>query len=224
MKILIVEDESKLALNFKKGLEQQSYEVEVAIDGLMGKSMALGNTYDIIIMDVKLPKMNGFELIKALRCAKLKIPILMITCLASIEDKLKDYESGVDAYLIKPFTMGELVERLQALYKKRYDIPEEERILKLADLQVNLNSKMVQRAGTELDLTAKEFALLAYLLTNQGNLVSRAEIAENVWKNSFDPSSKVIDVYINFLRKKVDTNFPVRLIHPLAEKGYLMKQ
>ncbi len=224
MKILIVEDEPKLAAHVKKGLEEQSYEVEVAFDGAMGKRMALSNCYDVIIMDVNLPKMNGFDVATALREAKLKTPILMLTALGTMEDKLTGFDSGADDYLVKPFEFRELLARLRALYKRSSEAPLQATVLKIADLELNLGDKTVKRGGKKLDLTAKEFSLLEYFMRNRGRVVSRVDIAEKVWEINFDTGTNVIDVYVNFLRKKVDKNFPVKLIHTVVGMGYIMKE
>lgn len=224
MKILVVEDEPKLAAYVKKGLEEQSYEVEVAFDGMMGKRMALSNAYDVIIMDVNLPKMNGFDVATALREEKLKTPILMLTALGTMEDKLTGFDAGADDYLVKPFEFRELLARLRALYKRSSEGPLQATILKIADLELNLDDKTVKRVGKKLDLTAKEFSLLEYFMRNRGRVVSRVDIAEKVWEINFDTGTNVIDVYVNFLRKKVDKDFPVKLIHTVVGMGYIMKE
>jgi heavy metal response regulator len=224
MKILIVEDEPKLASYIQKGLEEQAYEVEVAYDGLMGKRLASGHHYDVIIMDVNLPKMNGFDVATALREAKLKTPILMLTALGTMEDKLTGFDSGADDYLVKPFEFRELLARLRALYKRSSEAPLQATVLKIADLELNLGDKTVKRGGKKLDLTAKEFSLLEYFMRNRGRVVSRVDIAEKVWEINFDTGTNVIDVYVNFLRKKVDKNFPVKLIHTVVGMGYIMKE
>ena len=224
MKILIVEDEPKLASYVKKGLEEQNYEIEIAYDGVMGKRMALSHHYDVIIMDVNLPKMNGFDVASALRAEKLKTPILMLTALGTMEDKLTGFDAGADDYLVKPFEFRELLARLRALYKRSSEGPVQATVLKIADLELNLDDKTVKRDGKKLDLTAKEFALLEYLMRNRGRVVSRVDIAEKVWEINFDTGTNVIDVYVNFLRKKVDKNFPVKLIHTVVGMGYIMKE
>jgi len=224
MKILIVEDEPKLASYIQKGLEEQTYEVEVAYDGLMGKRMASGNYFDLIIMDVNLPKMNGFDLATALRNEKVKAPILMLTALGTTEDKLTGFDAGADDYLVKPFEFRELLARIRALYKRSAEGPIKAGILKIADLELNLDDKSVKRAGRKLELTAKEFSLLEYLMRNKSRVVSRVDIAEKVWEINFDTGTNVIDVYVNFLRKKVDKGFPTKLIHTVVGMGYIMKE
>jgi DNA-binding response OmpR family regulator len=224
MKILIVEDEPKLASYIQKGLEEQAYEVQLAYDGLMGKHMASGTYFDIIIMDVNLPKLNGFDLASSLRSEKVKTPILMLTALGTTEDKLAGFDSGADDYLVKPFEFRELLARIRALHKRSSEGPIKNGILKIADLEVNLDDKTVQRAGRKLELTAKEFSLLEYLIRNKGRVVSRVDIAEKVWDLHFDTGTNVIDVYVNFLRKKVDKSFPTKLIHTVVGMGYIMKE
>jgi DNA-binding response OmpR family regulator len=224
MKILIVEDEPKLASYIQKGLEEQAYEVQLAYDGLMGKRMASGTYFDIIIMDVNLPKLNGFDLASSLRSEKVKTPILMLTALGTTEDKLAGFDSGADDYLVKPFEFRELLARIRALHKRSSEGPIKNGILKIADLEVNLDDKTVQRAGRKLELTAKEFSLLEYLIRNKGRVVSRVDIAEKVWDLHFDTGTNVIDVYVNFLRKKVDKSFPTKLIHTVVGMGYIMKE
>jgi DNA-binding response OmpR family regulator len=224
MKILLVEDEPKLASYIQKGLEEQTYEVEVAFDGSMGKRMASANHYDVIIMDVNLPKMNGFDLANTLRSEKVKTPILMLTALGTMEDKLAGFESGADDYLVKPFEFRELLARIRALYKRTSEGPPSAGSLKIADLELNLDDKSVRRAGRKLELTAKEFSLLEHLMRNKGRVVSRVDIAEKVWEINFDTGTNVIDVYVNFLRKKVDKDFPLKLIHTVVGMGYIMRE
>ncbi|MFC5537459.1 response regulator [Rhodocytophaga aerolata] len=224
MKILIVEDEPKLASYIQKGLEEQAYEVQLAYDGLMGKHLACSTYFDVIIMDVNLPKMNGFDLANALRGEKVKTPILMLTALGTTEDKLAGFDAGADDYLVKPFEFRELLARIRALYKRSSEGPIKNGVLKIADLELNLDDKTVQRAGRKLELTAKEFSLLEYLIRNKGRVVSRVDIAEKVWDLHFDTGTNVIDVYVNFLRKKVDKSFPTKLIHTVVGMGYIMKE
>ncbi|GAA4466558.1 response regulator transcription factor [Nibrella saemangeumensis] len=224
MKILVVEDEPKLASFVKRGLEEQSCEVDVAYDGQIGQTMALSNSYDVIVLDVNLPKMNGFDLAQSLRKNQIKTPILMLTALGSVEDKLEGFESGADDYLVKPFEFRELMARLRALYKRGQDTGVKANVLKVADLELDLNEKVARRGGKRIELTAKEFGLLEYLMRNRGRVVSRIDIAEKVWDIHFDTGTNVIDVYVNFLRKKVDKDFPARLIHTVIGMGYMLKE
>jgi DNA-binding response OmpR family regulator len=190
----------------------------------MGKRLASANHYDIIIMDVNLPKMNGFDLASALRAEKVKTPVLMLTALGTMEDKLTGFDSGADDYLVKPFEFRELLARIRALYKRTSEGPVSAGCLKIADLELNLDDKTVRRAGRKLELTAKEFSLLEHLMRNKGRVVSRVDIAEKVWEINFDTGTNVIDVYVNFLRKKVDKDFPVKLIHTVVGMGYIMRE
>ena len=223
MRILLVEDEPKVAAFIKKGLEEQAYEVDQAYDGFFGKKLALENDYDLIILDVILPQKNGLEVCKEIRQIKPGVSILMLTALGSTDDKILGLDSGADDYLVKPFVFQELVARIRALTRRSYDAPANE-ILRLADLELNLTKKTVTRSGTPLNLTAREFALLHYLMRNKERVVSRVDIIEQVWETSFDTGSNVIDVYINFLRKKIDKDFSPKLIHTLVGMGYVLKE
>lgn len=223
MRILLVEDEPKVASFIKKGLEEQSYEVDQAYDGNFGLKMALQNEYDLIILDIILPHMNGLEVCQAVRKKKSQVPILMLTALGSTDDKIIGLDAGADDYLTKPFEFKELLARLRALARRSGDSGGGEK-LTIADLEMDLGSKTVSRGGKPINLTAREFALLHYLLRNRGRVVSRVDITENVWETSFDTGSNVIDVYINFLRKKIDKGFPGKLIHTLVGMGYVLKE
>ncbi len=223
MRVLVVEDEPKLASFVKKGLEEQSCEVDVAFDGQIGRTMALSNSYDVIVLDVNLPKMNGLDLVQALRQEKISTPVLMLTAMGSVDDKLAGFDAGADDYLVKPFEFRELMARLRALYKRGADGGLQSNILKVADLELDLNEKIARRGGKRIELTAKEFGLLEYLMRNRGRVVSRIDIAERVWDIHFDTGTNVIDVYVNFLRKKIDKDFPNRLIHTVIGMGYMLK-
>jgi two-component system, OmpR family, copper resistance phosphate regulon response regulator CusR len=223
MKILLVEDEPKVASFIKKGLEEQAYEVEQAYDGNFGLKMALQNEYDLIILDIILPHMSGLDVCRAVRKKNMQVPILMLTALGSTDDKITGLDAGADDYLTKPFEFKELLARLRALARRSADNGNSEK-LSIADLEMDLDSKMVTRAGKPINLTAREFSLLHYLLRNRGRVVSRVDITENVWETSFDTGSNVIDVYINFLRKKIDRGFPSKLIHTLVGMGYVLKE
>lgn len=223
MRILLVEDEPKVASFIKKGLEEQSYEVDQAYDGFFGKKLALENDYDLIILDVILPQKNGLEVCREIRQVKPAVAILMLTALGSTDDKILGLDSGADDYLVKPFVFQELMARIRALTRRAYEAPANE-VLRLADLELNLTKKTVSRSGTPISLTAREFALLHYLMRNKDRVVSRVDIIEQVWETSFDTGSNVIDVYINFLRKKIDKDFSPKLIHTLVGMGYVLKE
>jgi len=223
MKVLVVEDEPKLASFVKKGLEEQSCEVDVAFDGQIGRTMALSNPYDVIVLDVNLPKLNGFDLVQSLREEKISTPVLMLTAMGSVDDKIAGFDAGADDYLVKPFEFRELMARLRALHKRGSEGGLQSNILKVADLELDLNEKIARRGNKRIELTAKEFGLLEYLMRNRGRVVSRIDIAEKVWDIHFDTGTNVIDVYVNFLRKKIDKDFPNRLIHTVIGMGYMIK-
>jgi two-component system, OmpR family, copper resistance phosphate regulon response regulator CusR len=223
MKILLVEDEPKVASFIKKGLEEQSYEVSQAFDGFFGRKLALENEYDLIILDVILPQMNGLEVCREIRKHNATVSILMLTALGNTDDKITGLDSGADDYLVKPFEFKELLARIRALTRRVSESPTGE-VLHMADLEMNLARKTVTRAGQPISLTAREFSLLYFLLRNRDRVVSRVDIIEQVWETSFDTGSNVIDVYINFLRKKIDKDFSPKLIHTLVGMGYVMKE
>lgn len=223
MRILLIEDEPKVASFIKKGLEEQSYEVSQAYDGFYGKRLALENEYDLIILDIILPQLNGLEVCKAIRQYNSSVAILMLTALGNTTDKIEGLDAGADDYLVKPFEFQELLARIRALTRRKSDMPAGE-ILRIADLEMDLSRKTVARNGQPITLTAREFALLSYLMRNKGRVVSRVDIIEHVWETSFDTGSNVIDVYINFLRKKVDKDQPTKLIHTLVGMGYVVKE
>jgi DNA-binding response OmpR family regulator len=224
MKILVVEDEPKLASFIKKGLEEQSCEVDVAFDGQVGRTMALNNPYDVIILDVNLPKMNGFDVVQSIRQENIRIPVLMLTAMGSVDDKLTGFEAGADDYLVKPFEFRELMARLRALTKRSSDGGLQANVIRVADLELDLNEKVARRGDKRIELTAKEFGLLEYFMRNRGRVVSRIDIAEKVWDIHFDTGTNVIDVYVNFLRKKIDKDFPTKLIHTVIGMGYMLKE
>lgn len=223
IKILVVEDEPKVAGFIKRGLEEQGYCIEVAYDGKVGKSMVLTNAYDLIILDINLPYTNGYELCQFIRNRNEQLPVLMLTALGSTEDKLTGFEMGADDYLIKPFEFRELTARTKVLLKRSFQSEAPARYIQITDLEINLESKTVKRAGLKIELTAKEYALLVYLAQNKGKVISRADIAEKIWDINFDTGTNVIDVYVNFLRKKIDRGFNPKLIHTQVGMGYILK-
>lgn len=223
MKILLVEDEPKTAQFIKQGLEESSYQVDVATDGLQGEAMALTNQYQLVITDLVLPRMDGREMCKALRQAKLGIPILMLTALGTTEEVVAGFESGADDYLVKPFEFRELLVRIKALLKRTKFI-DEAPLLRAADLIVDTSSRVVKRGNHTITLTAKEFALLEYFLQHQGKVISRAELAKNIWKVDFDTGTNMVEVYVNYLRNKIDRDFSPRLIHTQFGMGYILKE
>lgn len=223
MKILVIEDEPKVASFIKQGLEEQSNNVTVAYDGFFGHKLATENEFDVIVLDLMIPYINGLDLCKKLREEGIKTPILMLTALGSTDDKVTGLETGADDYMVKPFEFKELVARIRALSKRFTDTVQLPKILKVADLEMNLDEKSVKRGGKYIDLTAKEFSLLEFLLRNKNRVVSRAEISEKVWDIHFDTGTNVIDVYVNFLRKKVDKEFDRKLIQTMVGMGYVIK-
>jgi len=222
-KILIIEDEPKVANFIKKGLEEHHFTSDIAFDGLIGKRMALVEKYDLIILDLNLPHINGFELCSIIRNADIRIPILMLTALGSTDDIVSGFEKGADDYLVKPFEFRELLARIRALLKRATTPVSGSSILKIDNLEINLDAKTVKRDNKLIVLTAKEFFLLEYLVRNEGKVISRAEIAQKIWEIAFDASSNVIDVYINFLRKKIDKDYTPKLIHTVVGMGYVVK-
>ncbi len=223
-KILVVEDEKKIADTLKQGLEENDFYVEVAYDGLIGYKRTQSFAFNLVVLDLNLPGLNGFEFCKSLRADNASIPIIMLTALSNLNDKIEGYEAGADDYIVKPFEFKELLMKIRVLLKRtmNQNIPVGN-LLKAADLEMNLDSKEVKRGETAISLTAKEFQLLEYLLRNKNRLVSRASIAVNVWDIDFDTNTNVIDVYINYVRNKVDKPFEQKLIQTQVGMGYILK-
>lgn len=220
MRILLVEDERNVAAFIKKGLEEEYYSVDIAEDGSEGLLMALSNDYDLIILDIMLPGINGVEICKRIREKDRRVPILMLTAVDSVESKVRGLESGADDYLTKPFAFSELLARIKALLRR---VPDTINELTIGDLRMELLSRRVYRGNREITLTPKEFSLLEYLLRNSGRVLSRTQIIENVWGYNFDPGSNVVDVHIKFLREKIDSGSERRLIHTIRGAGYILK-
>ncbi|GAB3718186.1 response regulator [Spirosoma lituiforme] len=223
MRILIVEDEVKTVQSIKQGLEEHQWDVDVAYDGAMGFQLAVRSSYALIITDIILPGMNGLELCQKLRDANVSTPILMLTALGTTEDKIIGLDAGADDYLIKPFEFRELMARVRALTRRNNSVTQSANLLKIADLELNPDTKQVVRAGKEIALTAKEFQLLEYFLRHQGRVISKVELAEKLWDLTFDTGTNVIEVYINFLRKKIDKDFEPKLLHTQIGMGYVVK-
>lgn len=223
MKVLVVEDEPKVAHFIKTGLEEKGFEVDVAFDGQTGESLARNNVYDIIIMDVIMPFVNGIELCKRLRLRNIETPILMLTALSSTEDKVSGFDAGADDYLVKPFEFNELVVRVVALTKRASAPLKKTNTLAAGPLILDMDKKIAIRENLNIDLTSKEYQLLEFLMRNKGRVVSRSEIAEKVWDIRFDTGTNVVDVYINILRKKIDKNFENKLIHTRIGMGYILE-
>jgi len=223
-KILIVEDERKIADTLRFGLTEKGYFVEVAYDGAIGHRLFQSNKYNLIILDINLPGINGFELCRMIRASDAHIPVIMLTSLLTLEDKVEGYDAGADDYIVKPFAFKELLLKIRAVLKRTMNqqLPVGN-VLKANDLEINLDSKEVKRGSVKISLTAKEFQLLEYLLRNKNKIVSRSDIALNVWDIDFDTNTNVIDVYINYLRNKVDKPFDQKLIQTHVGMGYILK-
>jgi len=221
MKILIVEDEPKVASFIKKGLEENNYDAEVAYDGLTAEKLVKSNRYDLFILDIIIPGINGLDLCRKLKEINSNIPVLMLTALGTTDDKITGFEAGASDYLVKPFEFRELLARVRVLLRKP-DLPlEKTNILVAGDLELDLERKMVRRNDTYIDLTAKEFSLLEYFMRNRGRVLSRVDIAEKVWDIKFDFGTNVVDVYVNFLRKKIDKGYDKKMIHTRVGFGYV---
>lgn len=222
--ILLVEDEEKVASFITNGLREHKHEVDVMNDGFAGLNAAINKTYDLVILDVMLPIINGIELCKQLREHRLKVPVLMLSALGSVDDKVNGLKAGADDYLLKPFHFSELLARIDALLR-RHQLVEatNNHILAFEDLKLNTWDKTAERAGKQIVLTAKEYALLELFLNNPNKLLSREFITEKVWGLNFDTGTNMVDVYINYLRNKVQKGFDKKLIHTVIGMGYILK-
>lgn len=222
MRILVVEDEKKVAAFIKRGLEEEGYSVDVAYDGAEGVQMAEGVSYDLLIMDVMLPKKDGLAVVKELRQTGRSTPVLMLTARDTTDDIVAGLDAGSDDYLTKPFAFAELSARVRALVRR--SVMERGAELVFADLRMDPVSHQVWRGEREIDLTAKEYGLLELLMRNPNTVLSRTTIAEQVWEHTFDTFTNIIDVYVNYLRKKVDKGFERRLIHTVRGQGYVLRE
>lgn len=223
-KILIVEDHVKMADSISKGLEENGFKTDVAYDGFIGKRLSDSNDYNLIILDINLPLLNGYELCAEIRKKDSQVPVIMLTALGSTEDKLLGFDKGADDYIVKPFEFRELLARIKALLKRMPTNKKSQAILRVADLEMDIEGKTVKRGDNFIDLTAKEFSLLEYLVRNTGKVISKADIADKIWNINFDTGTNVIEVYVNFLRKKIDKYYPVKLIHTQIGMGYVLKE
>jgi len=227
LKILLVEDELKVLQFIRQGLEEHGFEVEYAYDGEFGLKLALSHSFDLIVLDVIIPQISGLDLCRRIRQKDDKVKILMLTALGSLSDKLEGFEAGADDYLVKPFDFPELLARIKSLMKRSTQNAGEQRppanIIKVADLEVNTDNKRVRRGGKEIKLTAKEYLLLEFLALNKNRVLSKVDIAERVWDLNFDTGTNVIEVYINFLRNKIDKGFQPKLLHTMVGMGYILK-
>jgi two-component system copper resistance phosphate regulon response regulator CusR len=220
VRILLVEDEARVAGFIAKGLREQAYAVDIAGDGEQALYQAAVNQYDIVILDVMLPLKDGHTVCRELRASGFRTPILMLTARGAVDDRVEGLDSGADDYLAKPFDFKELLARLRALLRRSAALRPQ--VLRVADLTLNTASHAAARAGKPVSLTAKEYALIEFLVLNQGRVVGREQIGQHVWDENFDPLSNVIDVYIKRLRAKLDTGFSRRLIHTRRGEGYIL--
>ena len=225
-KILVVEDEVKVANAVKKGLEENGFEVDVAYDGRMGKSLGASNSYDLVILDLNLPHSNGYEVCEVIRQKNNRVPIIMLTALGGMDDKMQAFEIGADDYLVKPFDFRELLARIRVFLKRAgSEILENTQFkIAIADLEIDREKKEVIRGGKKIALTAKEYQLLEFLALHKGKVISKLVIAEKVWDIDFDTGTNVIEVYMNFLRKKIDKDFPGKLLHTKTGMGYYLSE
>lgn len=222
MKILVVEDEKKVASFIKRGLEDDNYKVSVAYDGLDGFKQAREGDYNLVIMDMMLPKKDGMTVVKELREAGNRVPVLMLTARDNMEDIVSGLDAGSDDYLTKPFAFAELLARVRALLRRGEQDRGAE--IRFSDLRLDPVSHKVWRGSKEIDLTSKEYGLLEYLMRNPNTVLSRAMIAEHVWDYAFDSFTNIIDVYVNYLRKKIDKDYPTKLIHTVRGQGYILRE
>lgn len=221
MKILIVEDERKVASFIKKGLEENNYDTEIVYDGLSAEKLAQLYKYDLFILDIIIPGISGLDLCKKLKKLNSNVPVLMLTALGTTDDKIIGFEAGANDYLVKPFEFRELLARVKVLLKSTNQSHDTINKLIVGDLELDLDKKIATRGSSHIDLTAKEFSLLEYFMRNSGRVLSRIDIAEKVWDIKFDFGTNVVDVYVNFLRKKIDKGFDNKLIHTRVGFGYV---
>jgi len=222
MRILVIEDEKKVATFIKKGLVEEHYAVDTAFDGEEGLYLSEINEYDLIVLDLMIPKIDGFGVLKKIRERKNNVPILVLTAKDSVDDTVRGLDAGGDDYLTKPFAFAELLARIRALLRR--DKKEKESVLRIADLSLSIVTHKVMRQGKEIELTSKEYALLDYFMRNPEKVLTRTMISEHVWDYHFDSNTNVIDVYVNYLRKKIDKDFDPKLIHTIRGIGYMMKK
>jgi two-component system, OmpR family, copper resistance phosphate regulon response regulator CusR len=223
-KILIIEDDLRIAENIAKGLKEKDFDSEIAFDGKIGLKIALHNDFDLILLDLNLPGLNGYQVCSEIRKEKPSIPIIMLTALGETEDKIEGFESGADDYLIKPFDFRELLARINVFIKRNTGHENaNNNIIKIANLEVNLDTKIAKRDQKEIELTPKEFSLLAYLVLNKNKIISKNDISDNIWDQKNQQSLNLVEVYINFLRKKIDKDFEPKLIHTKSGMGYILR-
>jgi two-component system copper resistance phosphate regulon response regulator CusR len=224
MKILVIEDEKRVAQFLKKGFQEEAYAVDVASDGVQGLSLALTGDYDAIVLDIMLPRKNGFEVLQELRREKIATPILILSSKSEVEDRVEGLNLGADDYLPKPFAFSEALARIRSIMRRQQGTEDRASELTLADLKVDLLSRRVTRSGSAITLTNKEFQVLEYLLRNKGRVLSRVILTEHIWDMNFDTETNIVDVVINRLRRKIDDHFSPPLIHTVRGVGYVMRE
>ncbi len=222
MRLLVVEDEKTLADLIKEGLEEEGFSVDVAYDGQEGLFMAQNEPFDLVVLDIMLPEIDGIEILKSMRNNKITTPVLMLTAKSDVEDKVSALNIGADDYLTKPFSFEELLARIKAVLRRNFK--EASNIIRIADLKLDLSTREVERAGKKIDLTAREYALLEYLALNKNRLLTRTDITEHIYNYEFDFDSNVVDVTVTRLRKKIDKDFKKKLIHTVRGAGYMIKE
>jgi two-component system copper resistance phosphate regulon response regulator CusR len=223
MKVLVIEDEQEVANFIKQGLEEQLFQADVAYDGNIGERLALNRDYDVILLDIVIPGINGFDLCKTIKKEKPATPILMLTTLGTTSDKVTGFNSGADDYLLKPFEFEELIARLKALVRRpSISGTTYSHVLRFEDLKLDLDKKLAYRKDQLIKLSAKEFSLLEFFMKNPGRVIARAELAEKVWDLKFDTGTNVVEVYINMLRNKIDKDFQPKLLQTRIGLGYAL--
>jgi two-component system copper resistance phosphate regulon response regulator CusR len=225
MRLLVIEDEVKLAQYLHKGLTENGHVVDLANDGIEGRRLATGGDYDLVLLDVMLPGVDGFGVLAAIRAERRNLPVLMLTARDKVEDRVRGLEQGADDYLVKPFAFSELLARIGALGRRGAGVTAQPATqLRLGDLEVDLLSRRARRSSQRLDLTAKEFKLLALLLRRRGQILSRTTLAEQVWDMNFDSETNIVEVAVRRLRSKLDDPFPDKLLHTVRGMGYVLEE
>ncbi|MEZ4920975.1 MAG: response regulator transcription factor [Saprospiraceae bacterium] len=223
MHILLIEDEEKTVRSLQKGLEENNWTVDVALDGVTGLEKALENQYNVLVSDILMPGLNGLELCRTLRKEGIRTPVLLLSALGETDDKVTGLDAGADDYLTKPFEFKEFIARINALVRRQGTGLANSKKLRFMDIEMDLESRTVKRAGTSINLTPREFALLEFMVRNPGKTLSKSEIAEKVWDIDFDTGTNVVEVYVNYLRNKIDKGFDQKFIHTHFGVGYVLR-